>query len=336
MESVLSRVTVIGDGAMGTLCALLAAGRGSAVRLWGRSRERMEALRRRRENARYLSGHPFPDNLEPVHDERYALDRPDLVISAVPCQYMRSIWNRLRDALPDGVPVVSVSKGIEIDTLATPTQILRQCVPGRPVACLSGPCIAPEVARRLPTSVVVAADADDLARRIQDGLSTEFFRVYTSDDLVGVETAGAVKNVIALAAGICDGIGLGANAKASLVTRGLVEITRLGVAMGARPDTFAGLAGVGDLITTCHAKVGRNRSAGERIGRGESAEDVVASTPSVIEGIPTTRAVLALAQRYGVELPIVSGVASVLFDGVSPSEAIRALMTRPLRREGVW
>lgn len=336
MSTPISRMTVIGDGAMGTLCALMAADRGSLVTLWGRSSERIALLAGDRENCRYLPGHPFPASISLTSSKGEAFPDPTLIVSAVPCQYMRKVWQGLAAFVPAGVPIVSVAKGIELDTLMTPTQIIRDCLGDVDVACLSGPCIAPEVARRLPTSVVVAATDDTVASIVQAGLSTDFFRLYTNPDLVGVETAGAVKNVIALAAGIGDGLKLGDNAKASLVTRGLVEIRRLGVALGACAETFSGLAGVGDLVTTCMSKIGRNRSAGERIGRGELAKQVIENTSSVIEGIPSTRAVLELAKRHGVELPIVSAVSSVLFEDVSPADAIRSLMTRPLRGEQTW
>jgi glycerol-3-phosphate dehydrogenase (NAD(P)+) len=203
-------------------------------------------------------------------------------------------------------------------------------------ACLSGPSIAPEVAAKKPASVVAASEDGEAARLVQESFSTNYFRVYTSGDLVGVELAGATKNVIALAAGIADGLGAGVNAKASLVTRGLVEITRLGVAMGASPDTFRGLAGVGDLVTTCVSEVSRNRSAGERIGLGATAQEALAATQSVIEGIPTTKSVLELAARYKVEMPIVSAVASVLFERRRPTDAIEELMTRRLGEESTF
>lgn len=328
---------------MGTLCTLLLAERGVRVTLWGASPQRIAVIARDRENRRYLPGHPLPDTITPTADpERALADRPQLIVSAVPCQYLRAVWSAIAHHMPESVPVVSVTKGIENGTLLRPTQIIQQCAaqaghaPDRvPLACLSGPSIAPEVAARKPATVVVAADDPGVAGLVQTTLSTKYFRVYTSGDLLGVELAGAVKNIIALAAGICDGIEAGDNAKASLITRGLVEITRLGHAMGAHADTFRGLAGVGDLITTGVSQVGRNRSAGEKIGRGMTADAVVASTPSIIEGIPTTRSVLALAAKHHVELPIVSAVASVLFDGRSPADAIDALMTRRLREEYV-
>ena len=321
---------------MGTVCALLLTSRGSRVTLWGSSTEHVATLERERENRRYLPGYAFPESITVIADPARAFDDTTLIVSAVPCQYMRPVWQRLASYVRRDVPVVSVAKGIEVGTLLRPTAIIQDCVGAVPLACLSGPTIGPEVAARKPASVVVASQDASLATLVQTGFSTNHFRVYTSGDLIGVELAGAVKNVIALAAGISDGIEAGDNAKAALVTRGLVEITRLGVAIGASADTFRGLAGMGDLFTTCVLKIGRNRSAGERIGRGATAEEVVASTPSVIEGIPTTRSVLELAARHNVEMPIVSAVASVLFEGRRPADAIEALMTRPLRDEASW
>jgi len=315
------------------MCALLLAERGTRVTLWSVSPEYAATLQRERENKRFLPGFPLPDSITVVSDPAQSFDDPTLIVSAVPCQYVRSVWKRFAGVIPKGVPIVSGTKGIEIGTLLRPTAILRECVGDVPLACLSGPSIAPEVAAKKPASVVVAADDPEVAGLVQVGLSTNYFRVYTSSDVIGLEVAGAAKNVIALAAGICDGLGAGDNAKASLLTRGLVEIARLGVAMGAFAETFRGLAGVGDLFTTCVSKIGRNRSAGELIGRGKTVEEVLASTASVIEGIPTTRSVLALATQHEVEMPIVSAVASVLFEGRRPADAIESLMTRRLRAE---
>ncbi len=333
MESPIKRATVIGDGAMGTLCSLLLAERGAEVTLWGHRSEDIELLAADRENRRYLPGHPLPDSIKVVSDDGEAFQEPDVVISAVPCQFVRGVWQRLAAVAPRTVPIVSVAKGIEVGTLLLPTQIIKECLGKVATACLSGPSIAPEVASKKPATVVVAAEDPKIATLLQHGISTKYFRVYASDDLIGVELAGAVKNVIALAAGLCDGLGGGDNAKASLLTRGLVEITRLGTAMGASPETFRGLAGVGDLCTTCISKMSRNRTAGERLGRGEKVEQVLAATESVIEGIPTTKSVLELAVRHKVELPIVSAMAEVLFEGRSPTEAIETLMTRPLKSE---
>ena len=334
MAAPLSRVTIIGDGAMGTVCALLLFDRGTDVTLWSAFPEQADELRRERENRRFLPGFAIPGAVEIVDAPADAFAaNPELILSAVPCQFIRPVWTRLASHVPNGVPIVSVAKGIEKDTLLRPTEIIRECVGQVTLACLSGPSIAREVAMRKPASVVSASEDSVVAERVQSGFSTKYFRVYRSSDLLGVELAGASKNVIALAGGICDGIDAGDNAKASLLTRGLVEISRLGVAMGARAETFNGLAGVGDLVTTCISKHSRNRTAGERIGRGETVDEVVASTKSVIEGVATTRAVLALAKRHDVEMPIVEAMAGVLFGRISPGDAIEALMTRPLHSE---
>ncbi len=329
----LQRAAVIGDGAMGTVCALLLAEHGAAVTMWSAFEEQTAAIERDRENRRFLPGARLPDHLHATCDAAAAFEDSDLIVAAVPCQYSRGVWERLKADYPPEVPVVSVTKGIEIGTLLCPTEIIREVVGPAPLAALSGPSIASEVARGLPATVVVASEDLTVAEFAQHAFSTRTFRVYTNEDLIGVELAGATKNVIALAAGIVDGLGAGDNAKAALLTRGLVEITRLGVAMGAQAATFKGLAGIGDLVTTCISPASRNRTAGERIGRGMSLGEVVAATPSVIEGIPTTESVLELALRHRVEMPITHAVYAVLHGHQTAAEAIDELMTRQLKRE---
>jgi len=329
----LERATVIGDGAMGTVCALLLAEHGTEVAVWSAFDDQAQAFERDRENKRFLPGSRFPDSLHVTRDAERAFAGSEMIVSAVPCQYTRSVWETIKSACPAGVPVVTVTKGIEIGTLLCATEIIAELVGPVPLAALSGPSIASEVARGLPATVVVASADSSVAEMAQQAFSTRTFRVYTNDDLIGVELAGATKNVIALAAGIVDGVGAGDNAKAALLTRGLVEITRLGVAMGAQAATFKGLAGIGDLVTTCISPSSRNRTAGERIGRGMSTADVIASTSSVIEGIPTTEGVLELAAESRVETPITAAVSSVLHGKQSAPEAIETLMTRRLKRE---
>lgn len=329
----LTKATVVGTGAMGTVVAQILAGNNVNVALLGRRSEQVEALLTTRENRRYLPGIKLPERVRPTTDPARALHNTELVVSAVPCQHLRATWEQVGGYVAAGVPVCSVTKGIETETLARPSQIIDAYVGDNPIAVLSGPSIAPELARCLPATVVVACGTTDVARLVQSVLSTSAFRVYTNPDVLGVELAGALKNVIALAAGILDGLRAGDNAKAALLTRGLVEITRLGVALGARQQTFVGLAGVGDLVTTCVSPLGRNRSAGERIGRGVSVEDVIRETSSVIEGIPTTRAVLKLANRHNVEMPITAAVNAVLFENKPPLEAITELMSRPPKAE---
>ncbi len=327
----IKRAAVIGDGAMGTVCAVLLARNGVDVRMWGRNAARTAALNATRENTTYLAGCPLPENITAGTDPAWPFEGAELVISAIPCQHMRGVWEQMSCFL--SAPAISVAKGIEVDTLSRPTEILAQVCGEQVYGILSGPSIAHEVARDLPASVVVACPDAGVSANAQEALSTATFRVYTNDDLVGVELAAALKNVVALAAGIIDGLRLGDNAKAALVARGLAEISRLGLAMGARAETFAGLAGVGDLVTTCISPHGRNRTAGQHIGEGKTPQAVIDETPSVIEGIPTTRSVMALAARCAVEMPITSAIAAVLFDGVSPQEAVRALMTRELKSE---
>jgi glycerol-3-phosphate dehydrogenase (NAD(P)+) len=327
------QVAIIGAGQMGTVCAVMLADRGVHVRLWGRSPAHMEALRVRRENQRHLPGLRIPERVSFTSDPAAVFLGAELIIAAVPCQYLRTVFTQLSDKCPKDVPVASVTKGIENDTLLRPTQVICEVLNPPSVATLSGPNIAQELAQCLPATIVAASEDFEMARRVQDTFSSQWLRVYTNTDLLGVELAGATKNVVAIAAGIVDGLKAGDNAKAALLARGLAEIQRLGIAMGAKPETFAGLAGLGDLVTTCISPVGRNRSAGELIGRGMKIEEVIASTSSVIEGIPTTRSVYQLARQYDVEMPIIEAVHGVLFEGKEVIATLSELMTRRLKHE---
>ncbi len=336
------RITIIGDGGMGTVCAVMLAENGLPVRLWSAFPDAAARLADERENKRFLPGCPLPDGIEVTGDDNEAFAGADLAVSAVPTQFIRQVWRRLGPHCPQGLPICSVSNGIENVTLLRPTQILTDVLgegpPPRSIAALSGPCIAPEVARRLPATVVAASQDKHLAERLQGLFARPYFRVYTNPDLIGVETAGATKNVIAIAAGVLDGMESGCNAKASLLTRGLAEITRLGLALGAKRETFAGLAGMGDLVTTCFSPVGRNRTFGELIGQGDSVEDALAKMGAgkdgmVVEGLATTAAVVELAAKCKVEMPITQAVHDVLFAGRKPADAIAGLMTRPLKAE---
>lgn len=327
-------VTIISDGAMGTVCSLLLDHNVINTTLWSAFPENAQAMIQDRENKKFLPGVPLPNRLRVTDSEKKAFVDCELIVSAVPCQYIRQVWERLAPHVPGDVPIVSVTKGIENTTLLRPTEILRKITGVHDFAVLSGPCIAPEVARRLPATVVAASDNDELARQVQQSFTTEWFRVYTSNDTTGVELGGAVKNVIALAAGIIDGLGAGDNAKAALLTRGLAEITRLGVQLGARRETFSGLAGMGDLVTTCVSPIGRNRTVGERIGKGGKVDDILAKMyPVVAEGVATTRSVLELAGQCGIEMPITAAVYAVLFEDKDPITAIGDLMQRELKQE---
>lgn len=329
----ISKATVLGSGAMGTVCAQVLAANRIHVALLGRRPDFMRELVFTRENRRHLPGVKLSELITPTDDPRRAFASTELIISAVPCQHLRPVWEQHGCLAAPGVPICSVTKGIETATLARPSEIIDQFVGDNAITVLSGPSIAPEVARCLPATVVLAARDDAVAEHVRAALSTSWFRVYTNPDVIGVELAGAMKNVIALAAGILDGLHAGDNAKAALLTRGLVEMTRLGVALGARPQTFVGLAGVGDLITTCVSPLGRNRSAGEAIGAGKALKDVLNESEAVIEGVPTTQAVLALAGRHEVEMPITRAVYEVLFEEKPALEAITELMSRPPKPE---
>jgi glycerol-3-phosphate dehydrogenase (NAD(P)+) len=326
------RIGVIGDGAMGTLCGCMLAEGGAEVVLWSAFEQHVREMREQGENRRFLPGRRLPENLTITTDADELPRDAAFIVSAVPAQYLRQVCARLSSQLPPA-PIVSVTKGIENETLMRPSEIIIDVLGRRTVGVLSGPCIAHEIALKLPATVVVAGEDEALGHAVQRAISTPYFRVYRNSDRVGVELAGALKNVIAVAAGILDGLGLGDNAKAALVTRGLAEITRLGVALGARRETFAGLAGMGDLATTCFSPHSRNRTLGEAVGRGRALGKVLAGMEQVAEGVATTRSAVALAARSGVEMPITQEVHAVLFERKSPQQGIRELMTRPWKSE---
>ena len=332
------RVAVVGDGQMGVVMAAILAWRGTDVVLWGPLPASLAALARDRRSSR-LPELELPDAVRVEPDAARALGGATMVVNAIPTQFVRAAWTDAARHLGAGVPVVSVTKGIEDGTLLRPSEVIAACVPmaggARPVAVLSGPTIAAELARRLPATMVSAAADHALAERVQRTFAMPWLRIYTNGDVTGVEIAGAAKNVVALAAGMIDGLGLGSNAKSALLARGLAEIVRLGTALGAKPETFFGIAGVGDLATTCFSPEGRNRSCGEAIGRGEPLEAYLARTDSVVEGVATSRAIHALAARHAVDMPIVAAVESILFRGMTPAEAIRGLMGREARAERV-
>jgi len=327
-------ISIVGDGAMGTVLAILLCEKKKRVRMWGYDAEQLSQIQSEGENKKFLPGYKLPGSLLfECKDEQIMADA-DLIVSAVPCQFMRGIWKRLKDYVPEDIPIVSVAKGIENDTLLRPTQILSDVL-GKEVSsiALSGPTIADELARRLPATACAACRNEKLAKKIQKTFSISWLRIYTNTDIIGVELAGAVKNIIAIAAGIIDGIGAGDNAKAALLSRGLAEITRLGVACGAKPQTFAGLTGLGDLVTTCISPKGRNRSFGERIGKGQTVEEAQRATESVIEGVATCQSVIELTRRLKVEMPITQAVFKVLFENKPVQKAIADLMKRQLKAE---
>ena len=327
----MSTVAVLGAGSFGTTLAIHLADTGHDARLWGRDSSEMERLRTTRENAKFLAGIPLPPGVK-VHPElEAALERADFVLFVVPSQALRSVAGQVAAIGTTGVPVCA-SKGLELGTLRRLSQVLTESLGDLAPVILTGPSHAEEVARGIPTTVVAASFDEARARDVQKLLSTPRFRVYTNADVIGCEFGGALKNVIAIAAGVCDGLGFGDNTKGALLTRGLAEMARLGLAMGARRETFSGLTGMGDLIATAMSRHSRNRHVGERLGRGEKLEQILGAMVMVAEGVTTARAARDLGRKHGVELPITEQVCA-LFEGREPQSALMALMTRDLKRE---
>ncbi len=326
------KIAIIGDGAMGTLCAWILAQSGREIVLWCRQSHYAADLGQSRVNIRHLPMVRLPASVE-VTGEDSVIAQADLIFLAVPTQHIRSVLTRLANHIPASTPVISLAKGIENETLLRPSEICTAVLGPHLMAVISGPSIADEVARGMPATVVAASSDEALSRRVQHLMGTSFLRIYRNSDVIGVELAGASKNIVAIAAGILDGLGAGVNAKASLVTRGLAEITRLGVALGAQPETFSGLAGLGDLVTTCFSPTSRNRSFGQQVGAGLSPQQAQAKIAGVVEGMPTTRGVVALARRHQVEMPISETLYTVLFEGCSPREGISTLMSRRPKAE---
>ncbi|HVO35236.1 MAG TPA: NAD(P)H-dependent glycerol-3-phosphate dehydrogenase [Gemmatimonadales bacterium] len=329
----MTRVAVVGAGSWGTTLANLLCGRGDSVALWAFEPEVAEEINRRHRNDLFLPDAPLLPALTATNDLGAALEGVTLVVSAAPSHAVRRVMAAAAPYLAPGALVVSASKGLEPETHKRMTEVLAEVLPRAPLAALSGPTFSREVYERQPTAAVAASAAPESARRAQEAISAPYFRLYTNDDVVGVELAGALKNVVAIAAGILDGLGMGNNTRAALITRGLAEITRLGVALGARPATFAGLAGMGDLLMTATGALSRNRSLGIEVGEGKPLDEVLARRLSVAEGVGTARAAVELAAKAGIELPIAREVASVLFEGKPPRQAMKDLMERSLKSE---
>ncbi len=328
------KIAVIGAGSWGTTLADLLVRKGHAVRIWAREAEVVEGINRDGANAMFLPGYRLADGIEAFGAVGDAVSGAELVVSASPSHVVREITAGVHEALRGARPlVVSVSKGLEMGSLMTMTQIMAETLPGLSASVLSGPSFADEVFVGRPTAVVAASSDPGAARATQQAFSTRQFRVYTSGDPLGVQLAGALKNVIAIAAGALDGLGLGNNPRAALITRGLAEMTRLGMSLGCDPMTFAGLAGMGDLILTTSGAQSRNRSLGRELGKGRSLEQILAERLTVAEGVRTTKAAVALGKKTGVELPIAQEVEKVLFEGKDPARAVSDLMERELKPE---
>ena len=335
----MSRVAIIGAGAWGTSLAIaLARKQEHTIHLWGNEAEVVESIASRRVNERFLPGFELPASIQATNSLEIALEDADILVSVMPSQHCRSLFERMKPALHPETLIVSCTKGLENTTLSRMTEVIAAVLGERGftprVGALSGPSFAKEVARGDPTAVTVASCDSELARAVQHAFNSSRFRVYTNDDVIGVELGGALKNVIAIAAGVCDGVGLGHNSVAALITRGLAEIARLVVACGGRLDTMAGLAGLGDLVLTCTGDLSRNRSVGHELGKGRKLPDVIAGMHgAVAEGVYTTKAAVGLARKYNVEMPITEQMFAILEQGKSPQQAIEELMTRAAKSE---
>lgn len=330
------RVTVVGAGAFGTALAASLANSGNEVRLWAREPEIVPQVNERHENALYLSGVPLPEAVVATNDVEEAVDKAEMAVLAAPSQVTRAVAKSLQPFLLPHIPIVCVAKGIENDTLLTMTEVLEDVFPTERhpyLSVLSGPSFAREVAMKLPTAVTVAASWERVAREVQKAFSFDRFRAYTSTDVVGVQFGGALKNVVAIAAGCADGLGFGNNARAALITRGLAEITRAAVRRGANPMTLSGLSGLGDLVLTCTGELSRNRQLGLALGRGLKMSEALKDKNSVAEGVKTTISAVGLAEKLGVQMPIAQEMYKILFEDKPAKQAVVDLMTRELKAE---
>ena len=332
----MATVTVVGTTSWGTTLGIILAREGHTVRLMARTDDEARLLNSERENSRFVLGFPFPDSMRSTADPDDAFSSTDLTILAVPSQTMRANVRRLAEYIPTDSILVSAAKGLELGTVRRMSQVIEEELPPgwlEGVCALSGPNLASEVVRGLPTPTVIASRNPVAAITAQHIMNSSVFRAYTNEDVVGVELGGALKNIIALGAGMCDGMSLGDNAKSGFITRGLAEVTRLGVAAGANPSTFAGLAGIGDLIATCSSSLSRNHQVGGRLAAGESLDDIRREMQNVAEGVDTTRAALDLARQLDVEMPIAQAIHAILFEDMSVSQAVQELMGRDPRPE---
>lgn len=325
----MKQITFLGAGSWGTALAILLAKNGHKVTLWSKIKEEVQMLTEHREHLQRLPGVKLPSSIEITDNLEQAVEHgTDLIVFAVASPFVRSTAKEVSAMIPQGQRIVNVAKGVEEDTLMTLCAIIEEEIPQAEVAVLSGPSHAEEVSVGVPTTVVVGADRKEYAEDLQEMFMNDRFRVYTSPDVLGIELGGSIKNVIALAAGICDGLGCGDNTKAALITRGITEITRLGVAMGAKPETFAGLSGIGDLIVTCTSTHSRNHNAGYLIGQGYTMQAAMDEVKQVVEGVHSAKAARKLAEKYQVSMPIVEGINMVLFEGLSAQKAMGLLLTR--------
>jgi glycerol-3-phosphate dehydrogenase (NAD(P)+) len=329
----MAKIGLIGAGSWGTALSKLAADNGHEVTVWSIVKEEIEMLQENREHLDKLPGVKLPENISYTTELAAAIEGKDMCILAVPSPFTRSTAAMMKSFVKEGQIIVNVAKGVEEKTLMTLSEIIGQEVPQADVAVLSGPSHAEEVGKGMPTTIVVGAKTKETAEYIQNLLMNKVFRVYTSPDILGIELGGALKNVIALAAGIADGLGCGDNTKAALITRGIAEIARLGMTMGGKPETFSGLTGIGDLIVTCASMHSRNRRAGILIGQGKTMQEAMDEVKQVVEGVYSAKAAMGLAEKYGVEIPIIEQVNLVLFEGKPAAQALDELMLRDKKIE---
>jgi glycerol-3-phosphate dehydrogenase (NAD(P)+) len=328
----MSYISIIGAGSWGTALASLLSEKGYDVTLWVHEKELAKKLDQTRVNSIYLPEITIPDDIRVLNNIEEALKKARYVVNAVPSQYVRNVFKDTAHYLLDEAIIISVSKGIERGTLLTVSSVLKELL-SRDVAVLSGPSFAREVIKKLPTAVTLATKDKDTRYMLQELFNIDNFRVYTNDDIIGVEIGGALKNVMAIAAGISDGLGLGNNARASLITRGLVEMTRLGVAMGGKERTFSGLSGIGDLVLTCTSNLSRNYTVGAKLGQGMKLREILNQTKSVAEGVSTAESAYELSKKYNIEMPIVEQVYKVIYEEKEPVRAVKDLMGRSLKEE---
>jgi len=328
-----AKVAVIGDGGWGTTLAILLHNKGYRVSLWGPFADYIRLLDKKRRNPKFLPGVKIPGEISFSADIRLVIQKASLIVLAVPSHFLRGVLAKIKGEDISDSLILSAAKGIENDTLMRLSEVIKDVLGSLRITVLSGPTISYEVARGIPTTCVASSENAQLAKEVQDAFMGERFRVYTSSDVVGVELGGALKNVIAIACGISDGLGFGANTKSAILTRGLVEIRRLGVAMGAKPETFAGLSGLGDLVTTCISSHGRNRGLGEQIGKGRKVKDILARMEMVAEGVRTAKSAFMLAEKHRVEMPITAQIYAVLYEDKDPKAAVNDLMLRQKKAE---
>ena len=329
----MNRICILGSGSWGTALAIALAPNFQEVRLWARDATQAAKITHNRENSRYLPGFPLPERISVSHSLPQSLGGADVVLCVVPSRYLRDVLNHAAPHIPAGIPVVSATKGIEEGSLQRMSQVINTVAPSHPIAVLSGPTFAREIAANEPAAIVIGSEDSMIAETIQRAFSTRSLRFYTSSDVVGVEIGAALKNVIAIGAGVCAGLGLGSNSVAALVTRGLAEITRSAVVLGGKERTLSGLAGLGDLVLTATGPLSRNRTVGLQLGQGRKLPEVLAQTTMVAEGVSTCRAAFELGLRHQVELPIIRKMHEVLYEAKEPRLAIRELMDRPLTSE---